>query len=293
MSAPPLCVFISVKGEALVLKASLLALRRQTLPRRLWKWAALCRSFAQVCALREALLSLPPEKEKSAAIRPPFSPFHIFLLPRIDELKNQALSSQEAPYVFFMDEDLILSPDHLNNLLREWRRRPSLAALGGSYISDERLQLSGRVYNFVCNLWLKANLGFLLCGNMSFQAARLPLSDKSLRFRSFLPWGFGGEEAPFFLRLKALGLKAQKTKTLSARHLARHSWLDLINRARLHGRALSFLPPKTGPAEGARLFLAERGAPHVKLGALAYLLLVRLIRLKQRFFRLFRLLKRA
>ena len=152
--SPRLCVFVSIKGDEACLGPSLQALRRQTLPPHLWEWAALCRNLAQEKALQNALRAIEKEGEKEAKGLPPFAPCRIFRNPRLDELKNQALFAALAPYVFFMDEDLILSPNHLQNLLDQWLRSPHLSALGGGYISEKSLKLSGQAYNFICNLWL-------------------------------------------------------------------------------------------------------------------------------------------
>ncbi len=254
-----LSVAVSCKGSFGILRKNLSALSRQSLSRELW-----------------SLLFLFREQESSSEcvslIYEFFPSAQILFLPKgspIYEMKSLALSKIASPYIYFIDEDVILEDfNHLSRLIELHKKHSSATALGGGYLDHLECSFLGKCYNWIARLWIK-NQAMPPAGNLSVKTEKA----FKARFYSPGPFGFGGEEAHFLRSLQAEGHKLLLDRELDAQHLARHNLKDFIKRAWLHGASQAF--EKSLSRTSYALFLKEPAPLSIKATAFLYLLLVR------------------
>jgi len=256
-----LSVVVSCKGKKSVLKENLKALSFQNLDRKLWN-----------------PIFILGEKQKHSncvfLIHQYFSSAQILFLSKyqpVYEMKNLVFHEDTPPYIYFIDEDVILeAPGHLSRLLELHRKYSEATVLGGSYLDHPKCAFWGRSYNWVARLWTKNQTCFVPAGNLSIKTGR----DFKARFYSPNPFGFGGEEIYFLQSLQSEGHRSYWRRELDAKHLALHSLKDFIKRAWFHGASLAF--EKASKRTSYFLFFKEPAPVFIKLAALCYLLLVRL-----------------
>ena len=256
-----LFIVVSCKGSASVLKKNLKALRLQDLDRKIWN-----------------PIFILGEKQKHSGcvslIRKYFPLAQILFLSKyqpIYEMKNLVFQEDTPPYIYFIDEDVLLeNPGHLSRLLELHRKYSEMTVLGGSYLDHPECTFLGRSYNWIARLWTKNQTHFIPAGNLSIKTGR----DFKARFYSPNPFGFGGEEVYFLQSLQSEGHKSRWSRELDVKHLALHSLKDFIKRAWFHGASLAFEKPSKRTSYF--LFFKEEAPFFIKATALFYLLLVRL-----------------
>ena len=263
-----LTVCMALKGVPEILKAGLESLSRQNLDKDQWETVLLVTEGKQL-PLVEKLVTGFDLKIKL---------FSCFQANSLQQLRNKALSQIQSALLLFIDEDVILkNPGHLKTLLQLHKQYPESAVLMGGYVSPEGCSFFGRTYNWISRLWMLGNPGFGPAGNLSIKTSHL---NSNCRFKSPLASGFGGEEIYFFKQIRASGGFAIWKKELDAPHLARHTWRDFLNRAIWHGQSLGFERQslsRFSVFQSVRLFTKQPGEVAIKVTALFYLLLVRLI----------------
>ena len=239
-----------------ILKKNLLALKEQSLSLGLWDpvfW------FREPNPLAVNLILDHFAKARVMASAP-LKPFY--------ESRNQALHCFETPYLYCIDEDVILeNTEHLSRLLALHKSFPQAAVLGGAYLNHRDCSFWGLCYNWIVRLWMKNHAGFVPAGNLSIKTHQ----KFKARFYSPARDGFGGEEISFLKSLQKEGFKPLYQASLDAPHLCRHNMKTFFKRALRHSFAGNM---KTAPSS-VRLFLKEPGPFFVKLSALCYLALAR------------------
>ena len=259
-TSPLLTLVVSCKGVERILSQHLKCLNRQNLKQELWQ---------AVFLFREDSVFQPAV----SLIRQSFPSSQIFFLKAkqpIYEMRNLAFDRVKSPYLYFIDEDVILQDSqHLSRLLDLHKKRPGLAVLGGSYLNHPESAFFGVCYNWLVNLWVKAHKtencqDLIPAGNLSVKRQEVSQA------RFYSPHGFGSEEIYFFKFLHKRGLKSCAEPVLDAPHLARHSFKDFIQRAWLHGKS----QPQKSSADKS-LFFKEPAGFLVKIMGLFYLLVVR------------------
>ena len=255
-----LSVVISCKALVEILKKNLEALSRQNLSRKTWDPVFIFRKEQQ-------------DLDCISLIKSYFPSSKILFLPKgkpIYEMRNLGLQTLSYPYIYFIDEDVILeNPEHLNQLLALHKSFPELTVIGGSYLDHSDCTFWGRSYNWLARLWTKNQTNFVPAGNLSIK------TNQSFKARFYSPnkFGFGGEEIYFLQSLKSEGYKSLWKKELDTQHLAQHNLKNFIKRAWFHGASLAF--EKKRQKSSYSLFFKERASFLIKITALFYLLLVR------------------
>ena len=262
-----LSVIVSCKALTKILEKNLKALSRQNLKRELWKL---------VFVFREG------QKHSNCIIliKNYFPSHQLLFLPKnkpIYEMRNLALNHIPCPYIYFIDEDVILSdPKHLSRLVQLHKKFPEFTVIGGSYLDHSECTFWGRSYNWIARLWTKNQNCFVPAGNLSINTNKT----FKARFYSPNPFGFGGEEVCFLKSLQSEGHQSLWEKQLDAKHLAIHSLKDFIHRAWCHGASFAFekniKSEKQTKRSSGGLFIKEPAPFLIKIMALFYLLLVRL-----------------
>ena len=266
LRVPCLTVCVACKGIAPLLKANLSALDGQTLDKKQWEIVLLISEERQAEIVDKAL--------KLFSLRAKLlTDFHKNSL---QNLRNQALNSIKTPLIFFIDEDVTLeNPDHLKTLVYLHKQHEEETVLGGGYLSLKGCSFWGLAYNWVVRLWMVENPGFVPAGNLSVKTAHL---NRACHFKSPLSHGFGGEEVYFLNQIQATSGKSLWKKELDASHQARHTLKDFLKRAIVHGQSQAFQQISgTSFYKSVRLFIKQKGSLKVKIPALFYLFLVRLI----------------
>jgi hypothetical protein len=152
----------------------------------------------------------------------------------IGEIRNRLYRLARGEWVYFVDEDCSLPGE---SFLRRAREILTAAggAVGGGYLSPAGTPLFGRVYNFMCDLWLfvHESLGepIPIAGNFIVRKTELfgfPFPDGAV---------FGGEEILLARSLRDHHIGFQLHSQLSLFHHCRHSYSQLLSRSTLHGRA--------------------------------------------------------
>ena len=255
-----LSVVVSCKGQVEILEKNLSALSRQDLNRKFWN----------------ILFFLKEEQKHSpcvSLIKKYFPSQNILFLPKdqpLYKMRNLAFKNGTHPYIYFIDEDVILgNSGHLSRLLELYKEHPGVTVIGGGYFDHPDCSFWGRSYNWIVRLWMKSHSGFAPAGNL---AVRTTTTFKA-RFHSANPFGFGGEEIHFLKALKTQGHLFLLANELSARHLADHGFRDFIQRAWIHGAGLFFEAQTKRPAY--LLFFKEKAPVLIKMVGLFYLLVVR------------------
>ena len=250
---------VSCKGLETVLKKNLQALSKQKLNQNLWEPLFLFQErFKQ-----SACLSL---------IKDQFPSSKVLFLPRdkaLYEMRNLVFEINSCPYIYFIDEDVILEDvDHLTRLIKLHKENSEFTVIGGSYLDHSECTFFGRSYNFMTRLWLRRNKDFVPAGNLSIKTHR----HFQARFFSPNSFGFGGEEVSFLQFLHSEGHKSIWKKELDTKHLALHDFKSFIYRAWIHGASLSFQKKKSSSSPW--VFLKEPAPFFVKIASFFYLLLV-------------------
>ena len=261
-SAPPLLsVVVSCKGVENILSQQLKFLNKQNLDKRLWQAVFV---FRENFAFQPAI----------SLIKQYFPLSQIFFLKAnrpLYEMRNLAFERLHSPYLYFIDEDVILEEaHHLSRLIEIHQKRPNQAVLGGSYLNHPGSTFWGDCYNWLVRLWVKAyktkNYQDLApAGNLSVKGY------KNFKARFYSPHGFGAEELYFFKDLQKEGLQSCVDKALDAPHLAQHTFKDFIQRAWIHGKSL----PQQKRLGSKALFFKEPAGFLIKIAGLFYLLLAR------------------
>ena len=258
-SPPLLSVIVSCKAVKKILSQHLYFLHRQDLSQELWQ-AVFIFKKAEAAS---PVLSLIEEYFPSPQI--------LFLKENqaLYEMRNLAFDRIDSPYLYFIDEDLILEDSsHLSRMIESHKKHPEFAVLGGSYLNHPESSFWGNCYNWLVRLWLKAHKtsgrDIAPAGNLSVKR------HKAFKPRFYSPSGFGAEELYFFKALHQEGLQSCVLEALKAPHLAQHSLKDFIQRAWLHGKSA---PQRELADKG--LFFKEPGGFLIKITGLFYLLLVR------------------
>ncbi len=254
-----LSVVVSCSNQSEIFKKNLQALARQSLNPSIW----------------QALFIFQEELKHSPSIsliKNRFPNAEILFLPSkspIYEMRNLGLKRAHSPVIYFIDEDVILKDEEaLSRVLKSHKKRPQAIAIGAGYLDHSESSFWACSYNYVVRVWMKAWPEFMPAGNLSVK------TDKAFKalFKSPHPLGFGGEEIHFLKSLMAEGHKSLQDDSLSAYHLARHSFFKFISRAWLHGASLAF---EGKPRFAPRLFIKCQGKALIKIFAVFYLLLVR------------------
>ncbi|MDE0092223.1 MAG: glycosyltransferase family A protein [Oligoflexia bacterium] len=263
-----LSVVVSCKGVGSTLLLQLEALKNQSLDKKLWQAVFL---FREETAGRKNKASL---KQALSLIKRSF-PFSKILFLKEEqplcEMRNLAFEHLNSPYLYFIDEDIILEDfHHLSRLIELHQQYPELTVLGGSYLNHPNSTFWGNCYNWIVRLWVKAHKtsdhkDFVPAGNLSVKHR------KTFQARFYTPCGFGAEELYFLKELHQRGLMSYADKALDVPHLAQHTFRDFIQRAWLHGKNLP--QQKAG---SKRLFFKEPAGLIVKMAGLFYLLLTRI-----------------
>ena len=262
-----LTVCVSCRETPDLLEQNLKALSRQNLDKSLWDLVLLFRGETTPLFVKKLLSDL--ELTAKIFIQPRNHPIH--------ELRNQAFQQITSPVLFFIDEDVILkNPGHLQALVRLHKQHPKETVLGGGYLSPTECSFWGRAYNWVSRLWMEANPGFLPAGNLSVKIQHLELT---CRFKSLLKGGFGGEEIYFLNQIKLLGRHSLRKTELDASHLARHTFMEFLSRAILHGQARAFQNSKGSFRKSLFYFIKQPESFSVKLASGFYLTLVWIVSL--------------
>ena len=255
-----LSVVVSCKGLLKNLQENLLALSQQSLNRELWN----------------TVFILKEEQKHSDCISliTNYFPLHklLFLSKNkpLYEMRNLAFQHINHPYIYFIDEDVILdNPEHLNNLIGLHKKFPEMTVIGGSYLDHPNCTFWGRSYNWLARLWTKNQTRLVPAGNLSIK------TKKTFQARFYSPgkFNFGGEETYFLQALETEGHKSLWRNELDTSHLALHNLKDFIKRAWYHGSSLAF-EQKT-KRYSYSLFFKEQAPLLIKISALFYLLLTR------------------
>jgi len=264
--SPVLTVCVSCRETPALLDQNLKALRQQTLDKNKWDIALLLRGTP------------PPSLEK--LLNTLGLSVCIFTQDRnrpIHELRNQAFQKITSSLLFFIDEDVILkNANHLQTLVNLHQQHPEWTVLGGGYLSSKECSFWGKAYNWISQLWMLKNPGFLPAGNLSVKTKHL---EPSCEFRSPLKGGFGGEEIYFFNQIKALGLQSVQKTELDAFHLARHTLREFLSRALLHGQSRAFQNSKSSFYKSLLYFIRQPESFSIKLVSGLYLALVFIVSL--------------
>ena len=256
-----LSVVVSCKGLLKNLKKNLLALSRQNLDQEFW----------------DAIFIFKEEQKHSDCIfliKDYFPSSKFLFLPKgkpLYEMRNLSFQHISSPYIYFIDEDVILNdPRHLNLLIELHKRFPKVTVIGGSYLDHPDCTFLGRSYNWIARLWTKNQKNFVPAGNLSIK------TNKTFQARFYSPgkFDFGGEEVYFLQAIGSEGHQSLWQTELDANHLAFHSFKDFVKRAWFHGSSLAF-EQKTRKISYL-LFLREPAPFLIKMSALFYLFLVRL-----------------
>lgn len=267
--SPVLTVCVSCREKSALLKQNLKALRKQTLDKNKWDIALLFRGT-------------PPPSLKKLLNALGLS-VYIFTQDRnhpIHELRNQVFQKITSPLLFFIDEDVILkNTNHLQTLLDLHQQHPEWTVLGGGYLSSTECSFWGKAYNWISQLWMLKNPGFLPAGNLSVKIKHLK---PSCEFKSPLKGGFGGEEIYFLNQIKALGLQSVRQTELDAFHLARHTLREFLSRALLHGQSRAFQNSKSSFYKSFLYFIRQPESFSIKLAGGLYLTLVFIVSLINR-----------
>ncbi|MCZ0931625.1 MAG: glycosyltransferase family A protein [Oligoflexia bacterium] len=260
-ASPLLSVVVSCKGAEKILSQQLKFLNKQNLTKELWQAVFI---FREDFALRPVI----------SLIKQYFPLSQIFCLKAnrpLYEMRNLAFDRLDSPYLYFIDEDVILeSAHHLSRLIEIHQKRPDQAVLGGSYLNHPDSTFWGDCYNWLVRLWVRAyktknHQDLAPAGNLSIKGY------KAFKARFYSPHGFGAEELYFFKVLHKEGLLSYADKALDAPHLAQHTFKDFIQRAWIHGKSL----PKQKKLASKALFFEEPAGFLIKIAGLFYLLLVR------------------
>ena len=260
--APPLLsVIVSCKAVKKILSQHLHFLHRQDLSQELWEAVFIFRE----CSDFQVAVSLIKEYFPSSQI------FFLKAEQPLYEMRNLAFDRLDSPYLYFIDEDVILEKaDHLSRLLKLHKKYPDLTVLGGAYLDHSDSTFFGCCYNWLVRLWVKAHRtknfqDLMPAGNLSVKGC------KTFKARFYSPQGFGAEEIYFLRALHQEGGQSYLDESLNSPHLARHTFKDFVQRAWIHG--------KTRPQQklsDKSLFFKEPAGFLMKITALFYLLLVRL-----------------
>ena len=258
--SPLLTLIVSCKGDKEILSQQLKFLNRQNLNQKLWQAVFIFREDSAF----QPVISL---------IKKYFPLSQIFFLTKnqpLYEMRNLAFERLDSPYLYFIDEDVILEDSsHLSRLIEAHKKHPDLAVLGGAYLDHPKSTFCGSCYNWLVRLWVKAHRtdncqDIVPAGNLSVKWY------KNFKARFYSPNGFGAEELYFFKVLWEEGLKSYADPALNAPHLAQHTFKDFTWRAWIHGKSA----PKQKLGSKS-LFFKEPAGFLVKITALFYLLLVR------------------
>lgn len=255
-----LSVAVSCKGWEPALKNNLRSLSRQDLDKKLWEPVFLFKEEQQNSSCVSLIQDYFP------------SPCFLFL-PKgkaLYEMRNLALRNLDSPYIYFIDEDIILeNSDHLSRLVEIHKKNLEWTVVGAGYLDHPGCSFWGRSYNWISRLWMKSHRGFIPAGNLSVKTKKA----FQARFYSPNPFGFGGEEVYFLKSLESEGHKVLRKKELSVQHLALHNFKAFVQRAWIQGSSLSF--DKNRNKLNSSLFFKEKAPFLIKLVSLFYLLLVR------------------
>ena len=245
-----LAVVISCKALPQVLEKNLKALSRQDLNPEL---------FQSIFIFKEK------DRPLQKLIKKYLSSYKIMFLPEnkpLYDIRNLALRTLNSPYIYFIDEDVILeNTQHLSRLMELHKRFPQQTVIGGTYLDHPHCSFFGRSYNFVVRLWTKYHKNRLPAGNLSVKTQK----KFKAQFYSPTPQGFGGEEVYFLNSLYSEGHSCLWDKSLDTPHLASHSFKVFAQRAWLHGisRALE----KKNPSSSPWLFFKEPAPFLIKISA--------------------------
>ena len=262
-----LSVVVSCKALTKILEKNLKALSRQNLKRELW-----------------SLVFVFKEEQKGSdcilLIKNYFPSHQLLFLPKnqpLYEMRNLALDHISCPYIYFIDEDVILSdPEHLSRLVQFHKKFPEFTVIGGCYLDHLESTFWGRSYNWIARLWAKNHTHFVPAGNLSIKTNKT----FKARFYSPNPFGFGGEEVYFLKSLQNEGHQSLWEKQLDAKHLALHNLKDFIKRAWCQGASFAFeentKSEKQTKGSAGVLFIKEPAPFLIKTAGLFYLFLVRL-----------------
>ena len=259
-ASPLLSVVVSCKTVKEILSQHLHFLHRQDLSQELWQAVFIFRENSDFKSALCLIKKYFPEPQV----------LFLKLNQPLYDMRNLAFDCLSSPYLYFVDEDIILErADHLSRLLELHKKNPKLAVIGGAYLNHRASTFWGKSYNWVVNLWLKAhktnnNQDLIPAGNLSVKGY------KDFKARFYSPQGFGAEEIYFFKALRREDKLSYLDTNLSASHLARHTFKDFVQRAWTHGKNASH--HKMGAKS---LFFKEPGEFLTKITSLFYLLLVR------------------
>ena len=255
-----LSLVVSCKGCEPALKNNLVSLSRQDLDKKLW----------------EPVFLFKEEQQNSpcvSLIQDHFPSSGFLFLPKgkaLYEMRNLALKNLDSPYIYFIDEDIILEDSgHLSRLVEVHKKNLEWTVIGAGYLDHPGCSFWGRSYNWISRLWMKSHRGFIPAGNLSVKTKKT----FQARFYSSNPFGFGGEEISFLVSLESEGHKILRKKELSVQHLALHNFKTFVQRAWIHGSSLSC--DKNRNKLNYALFFKEKAPFLIKLVSLFYLLLVR------------------
>ncbi len=140
----------------------------------------------------------------------------------------------EGDLVLFLDADCELpNADYFSQLHALFERNPLLDVVGGNYLNPKNANSIARSYNQLCNFWTHIGEGQnLLGGVFCIRKASLKTWPVQANF-------WGGEDTLLFRELKTQGVKLEANTSISVIHHDHGSFLKLIRRAWIHGRARS------------------------------------------------------
>ena len=173
--------------------------------------------------------------------------------------RNKALNISQADIIYFIDDDCLLpTTNHIEKLVTLHKKHPSVAAIGGGYVSPEGSPLIGQCYNSLVNRWIQWNRypkrKALPGGNVSYKKNKI----YPLKFNPKIR--FGGDESEFHLQLQAHGHHLLYFKQLDVLHSVDSTMGQMLKKALLQGFNKTTPPPSDGSIPTwKRLKMATQG----------------------------------
>ena len=158
-----LAVVVSCKAYMGILKKNLIALKGQKLDPQLW---------IPIFLLKEN----QKDSDCVSLIKDYFPSSQILFLPEhqaIYKMRNFGLQNINYPYIYFIDEDVILeNSQHLSYLIELHKKFPEFTVIGGAYLNHSDCTFWGRAYNWIVYLWVKKQKTFVPAGNLSIKTKK-------------------------------------------------------------------------------------------------------------------------
>lgn len=153
-------------------------------------------------------------------------PLHILTVGAIgvNKARNLGLAKAHSPWVYFLDDDIILAnPHHLTQLISIAKENAAVA-IGGEYSLSQNVKTIDKVYHQISMSWLKrpGSVVSLVGGNTLYKRDAIR---EELLFNEDIT--FGGAETELNLRLQKANYTLFLSPDLAVEHRTQLTFMDL------------------------------------------------------------------